>query len=73
MPFPSAPSLGRFKSIYIRIDEATFRELVNGRIAKQRVPPGLNGQIAEILLEDIGFRRMHEIILEAAVLAGVKE
>lgn len=61
------------KNIRILIDERCFRELVNGCIAKQRIQPGLNGRIAEIMLEDIGFRRMHQIILEAAVLAGVKE
>lgn len=61
------------RPIRIVIDERCFRELVNGRVAKQRLAPGLNGRMAEIMLEDIGFRRMHEIILEAAVLAGIKE
>lgn len=61
------------RPIRIVIDERTFRELVNGRVAKQRLTPGLNGRMAEIILEDIGFRRMHDIILEAAVAAGIKE
>jgi hypothetical protein len=57
------------KNMRIVIDEAAFRELVNGRVAKQRITPGLNGRMAEIILEDIGFARMYEILLEAVLAA----
>lgn len=51
--------------IRVRIDEADFRQLVAGKVARL---VSAKGEVIEVILADIGFDRM-EIALTTAVLA----
>ena len=53
----------------IALDSEAFHKLVAGEIVRER---GVDGVAVEIILSDIGFAKMREILVEAEVRAVMK-